>query len=88
MKTRIRVIGAITLIITSAYIDQLNMLQRYKIQIKLRNYQERNVIYDIAQFIRIHRIIQIIGFEQHIHSLTGIWGWIVWNVGINGIILF
>lgn len=72
MKTRIRVIGAITLIITSAYIDQLNMLQRYKIQIKLRNYQERNVIYDIAQFIRIHRIIQIIGFEQHIHSLTGI----------------
>lgn len=72
MKTRIRVIGAITLIITSAYIDQLNMLQRYKIQIKLRNYQERNVIYDTAQFIRIHRIIQIIGFEQHIHSLTGI----------------
>lgn len=72
MKTRIRVIGAITLIITSAYIDQLNMLQRYKIQIKLRNYQERNVIYDTAQFIRIHRIIQIIGFEQHIHLLTGI----------------
>lgn len=72
MKTRIRVIGAITLIITPAYIDQLNMLQRYKIQIKLRNYQERNVIYDTAQFIRIHRIIQIIGFEQHIHSLTGI----------------
>lgn len=72
MKTRIRVIGAIALIITSAYIDQLNMLQRYKIQIKLRNYQERNVIYDTAQFIRIHRIIQIIGFEQHIHSLTGI----------------
>lgn len=72
MKTRIRVIGAIALIITSAYIDQLNMLQRYKIQIKLCNYQEKNVIYDTAQFIRIHRIIQIIGFEQHIHSLTGI----------------
>lgn len=70
MKTRIRVIGAITLIITSAYIDQLNMLQRYKIQVKLRNYQKRNVIYDTAQFIRIRRIIQIIGFEQHIYSLT------------------
>lgn len=70
MKTRIRVIGAITLIITSAYIDQLNMLQRYKIQVKLCNYQKRNVIYDTAQFIRIRRIIQIIGFEQHIYSLT------------------
>lgn len=70
MKTRIRVIGAITLIITFAYIDQLNMLQRYKIQVKLRNYQKRNVIYDTAQFIRIRRIIQIIGFEQHIYSLT------------------
>lgn len=51
MKTRIRVIGAITLIITSAYIDQLNMLQRYKIQVKLRNYQKRTVIYDTAQSI-------------------------------------
>lgn len=72
MKTRIRVIGAITLIITSAYIDQLNMLQRYKIQVKLRNYQKRIVIYDTAQSIRIRRIIQIIGFKQHIYSLTEI----------------
>lgn len=72
MKTRIRVIGAITLIITSAYIDQLNMLQRYKIQVKLRNYQKRTVIYDMAQSIRIRRIIQIIGFKQHIYSLTEI----------------
>lgn len=72
MKTRIRVIGAITLIITSAYIDQLNMLQRYKIQVKLRNYQKRTVIYDTAQSIRIRRIIQIIGFKRHIYSLTEI----------------
>lgn len=85
MKTRIRVIGAITLIIISAYIDQLNMLQRYKIQVKLCNYQKRNVIYDTAQFIWI---IQIIGFGQHIHSLSEIRGWIVWSVHVNGVILF
>lgn len=48
------------------------MLQRYKIQVKLRNYQKRTVIYDTAQSIRIRRIIQIIGFKQHIYSLTEI----------------